>query len=166
LRSYDVLDEVFPHSESKRTAKNGHTTLDQDARNAATGKFREAAEEVCEPSPEREHRKAEERETLEASSHKHHRVRDPANAVADLGLGALGAIANIGEKLFDGFFGGAPPKPRQPANDQPKPRAEHDVERAHSAERQSHAEDTLAEEAARLETFWQRRRSRGRRDRD
>lgn len=47
------------------------------------------------------------------------RPRDPVDAVSGLGLGALGALAAIGERLFDGFFGGGP---KVPANtDRPSP---------------------------------------------
>jgi hypothetical protein len=168
LRSFALLDPAY--SDRFRTEKLGGPTYHPDAKSEneeVEQQFRGAAEDVCKPSPEREDRKAEERETFEASPHEHHRVRDPANAVADLGLGALGAIANIGEKLFDGFLGGVPPKKPRQHTDQAKPNAEQDGSQARSAERQSRTEDKVVEEAARLEAYWQeRRRSRGWRDRD
>jgi hypothetical protein len=167
-RSFALLDPTY--SDWFRAEKLGGPTYRPDAKSEneeVEQQFRSAAEDVCKPSPEREDRKAEEREAFEASPHEHHRVRDPANAVADLGLGALGAIATIGEKLFDGFLGGVPPRKTRQHSDQPKPRAEQDGSQARSVERQSRAKDKVAEEAARLEVFWQeRRRSRGWRDRD
>lgn len=168
LRSFALLDPAY--SDRFRAEKLGGPTCRPDAeseKEEVEQQFRGAAEDVCKPSPERGDRKAEEREIFEASPREHHRVRDPANAFADLGLGALGAIANIGEKLFDGFFGGLPPKKPRRHTDQPKPSAGRDGSQARSSERQSRDEDKGAEEGARLEAYWQeRRRSRGWRDRD
>ncbi|OQW54892.1 MAG: hypothetical protein A4S14_14665 [Proteobacteria bacterium SG_bin9] len=45
------------------------------------------------------------------------RGRDPVSAPGDLGLSAIGAIAAIGERLFDSFFGA---KTSAPSNDQPR----------------------------------------------
>jgi hypothetical protein len=85
-----------------------------------------------------------------------------------MGLGALGAIANIGERLFDGFFGASTPKPRRP-NSSPQSRPSNDnddASRARAAERKLRGEELQAEEAARLYEAWQEQRRKRGRDRD
>lgn len=42
------------------------------------------------------------------------KTRDPIDGMTGLGIGALGGIAEIGEKLFDGFLGGSEPVKRPP----------------------------------------------------
>ncbi len=54
-------------------------------------------------------------------------VRDPDIASVLVGAGAIGALASIGEKLFDGFFGGDAPRPKPEVTPPsvPRPSKEH-----------------------------------------
>lgn len=165
-RTYDLLDRSDePHDRDNREVRREE---DGDEQGSVRAQFGAAARETTEPEREtgRDTRDEREPEVDHEPAAERHRVRDPLDAAGLLGLGALGAIANVGERLFDGFFGGVPKKqPRQPANDQPKPSPDH--AQARGAERQTRAEEQQADEAARLEAYWaERRRSRGRRDRD
>jgi hypothetical protein len=62
------------------------------------------------------------------------RVRDGLDAIGGLGLGAAGAIAAIGERLFDGFFGGSPPANQ---NQLPKPEPQREPRRSDTAREQA-----------------------------
>ncbi len=72
--------------------------------------FRAAAEEVtARENPRAEFNVADisaVTEDLPLTAAENPHVRDSINATADVGLGALGAIATLGERLFDGFLGG------------------------------------------------------------
>lgn len=90
------------------------------------------------------------------------RVRDPADMVANVGLGMMGGAATLVERLLDGFLGGSP-TPAAPANDRGSPPPErppanpfagHAAEARRSAEREQ-------EEAIRDE-WWDERRARAR----
>lgn len=165
LRTYDLLDRSDePHDRDNREARREE---DGDEQGSVRAQFGAAARETTEPErgTGRDSRDEREPEVDHEPAAERHRVRDPLDAAGLLGLGALGAIANVGERLFDGFFGGVPKKPPRQHADQPKPSA--DNRQARSTERQSRAEEQQADEAARLEAYWaERRRSRGRRDRD
>ena len=99
------------------------------------------------------------------------RVRHGFDAVGDLGLGALGAIAEIGERLFDGFFGGSPPanqnRPPQEAP-KPEPRSKSDIARDQAVARAVDAAIRATEadrERQQDQEYWRdRERSRGYRD--
>jgi hypothetical protein len=138
--------------------------LHRDADNLKEG-FGSAARETTQPK-EREREERHEREFAfdEAPRPETFKVRDGFDAAGSLGLGALGAIANIGERLFDGFFGGVPKQPAKQQDNRSRPEArQHDARRA---ERQQRTEDKLAEEAAKLHAFWEDRRRTRSRDRD
>ena len=94
-----------------------------------------------------------------------HRVKDGTSAAADIGIGALGAVAEVAERLFDGFFGGgAPAAAPEPPMETTRKSPEED-ERARETEKQIRTGEEEAAEAARLHAYWQERRQR-RRDRD
>ena len=80
-----------------------------------------------------------------------------------LGLGVLGAVAEIGERLFDGFFGGASAKPAPPPRQKPESEPEHESD-APSLTRQ-HAEEARATDERAVRAYWDER-SRRRRERD
>jgi hypothetical protein len=93
--------------------------------------FRLAAAEICAPEDSRG-REFVEREdeggsvTYGGDPHfltnaENPRVRDSANAAADIGGGLIGGLANIGEKLFDGFLGGDAPRQAAPEIHRPAP---------------------------------------------
>lgn len=159
LRSFDLLDHQQAGDKTEQ-AKNDRAPLRDE--------FASAARETTNPREEgHEDSQQCEPELDDAPGKDRHKVRDPVDAAGLIGLSALGAIANIGERLFDGFFGGPthkshPPRPK----DQPRPSNEN-AGQARTAERKLRAEELEAAEATRLYEEWQaRRRSRGHRDRD
>lgn len=86
-----------------------------DKRQLGERAFRDAADEVADrrvPSPSKDWKKQRHPKRRKVRFREHHKVRDPANAVGDLGLGAIGALADLAEKLMDGFLGGEQPRPR------------------------------------------------------
>jgi hypothetical protein len=154
-RASGLLDALYPvsqgHNESTRVA------------------FQLTENEVCAGEPadkraqEREaiHDRAEQAEDSSAP-HEHFKVRGPLDVVGGLGLGAFGALASMGEKLFDGFFGGggkpAPPKAepqRVPAGN------ERDIA-VQAAIKHAATETREGEEAAALHASWEERKRRGR----
>jgi len=156
LRTFALLDggderaEATPHRGDGENLKEG---------------FKSAAREATQPKePEREERHEREFAFDEAPRPETFKVRDGFDAAGSLGLGALGAIANIGERLFDGFFGGVPKKPAKQQDNQPRPDARQ--QDARRTERQQRTEEKLAEEAAQIHAFWEERRRRRSRDRD
>ncbi len=108
------------------------------------------------------------RETLDGSHERHRgqrgKVRDPADTLGGLGLGALGAVAAIGERLFDGFFGGGE-RINAMASEQEPTGHEHEGEAAQTANERQARVTTLSEEAVALKAYWEDRRHR-RRERD
>jgi hypothetical protein len=95
------------------------------------------------------------------------RVRDGFDVAGDLGLGALGMLAAIGERLFDGFFGGSPPanqnqppkpEPRREAPSGPDSPREQAIARA--VEAASRAGENEQQAMRRDQEYW-RERSRG-----
>jgi hypothetical protein len=155
LRSFDLLDH--------QTAGD-RTQQEQRDRSPLHDEFTGAARETTSRRDEREEEAQPHEPELREGGHKErHRVRDPLDAAGLIGLGALGAIAEIGERLFDGFLGGAArpaPKP------QPKRSREERAHQPRSTEAQQRSEEALATEAARLQEFWEQRRRSRTRDRD
>jgi hypothetical protein len=86
------------------------------------------------------------------------RVRDPVDAVGGFGLGALGGIAEIGERLFDGFFGGTPAPKEQQKEVEPNFEAERKEKALDAVTAQRQAEAREAEARKESEWFDQRRR--------
>ena len=81
-------------------------------------------------------------------------------------LAGLGALTNIAERLFEGCLGGGAPA-RAPERTKRQQRPSNDNPHARVADGKQRAEQSEAEEAARLHAFWEeRRRTRRQRDRD
>ena len=162
LRTYDLLDHG--HEAVGRSADRPQEARDRQDRTKAA--FGAAADETTKTrdTDEKSSGREEPREAFEVGpSQADGRVRHPLDVASLLSLGGLGAIAEVGERLFDGFFGGTP-APR------PKPQSRHtrapENDQARATERHQRATEAQAEETARLHAYWEeRRRSRGR-DRD
>jgi len=159
-QSHRILNTTNPAPE--RAAGVPHTATNAPIREA----FRGAAEHTTQPPDltSARHRPAQQmgdgggpqRNAKDGKS-----VAFGKGGVADIGLGALGAIAAIGERLFDGFFGGGE-KFEPPA---PPPQPDHEKDRQDEAQRatasQQKTETRQAEEAALLAS-WAERRQKGR----
>jgi len=161
LHSYELLDRGLDRS----GAANDNADAREAERDELRAGFRRAAKETTRPRERDKPQPAP--EFKERRRKEHHRVRDPADAIGSLGLGALGGIAEIGERFFDGLFGqnkGRPPR-RQPEQREQQPA--NDPQPARATDRQQRAQEAELDEAARLFAYWEeRRRSRGQRDRD
>jgi Relaxase/Mobilisation nuclease domain len=163
-RSPQLLAMAYPGATPEDPA-DAEYGLGHD-RNTLPGKFRHAADETCRPDPE--HSATREREAFEpfeATADETFRVRNSLDVVGGVGLGILGGLATIGERLFDGMLGGAARAPRPPAPETPR-RAEQSQTRARAVEGLAKKEESQADEAARLETYWGERSRRRGRDRD
>lgn len=134
-----------------------------------TSDFHRGAGEVCNtqgPSGQSVSRNAsgiEPEAPFESATHERHKVRDGLDVVGGIGLGALGAIASIGERLFEGLLaGGETPKP--PPRQEPVPHPEFpEMRAARAAEIASTASRQESSEAQRLVDYWdERKRQRGR----
>jgi hypothetical protein len=125
--------------------------------------FKKAAREVTRPSPSVTPKNAPERNPFKGKESERVRVRGPIDMTTGLGVGALGAFAAIGERLFDGFLGGAEPaeSQQQPVDD--APREETRDAHASAAQQRAAADEETAREAKALQEYWERRsRERGR----
>jgi len=135
----------------------------ENSQEAYRNAFRSAALETCRIDPLIFPEKAEGREESSPANEppaQHLKVRDGLDVVGGLGLGALGALAQIGENFFDGFMGGGAAKAPPP----PKPAAPSDTEREdakRAAALQAITEVRAAEEAA-LQASWDQRKRRTR----
>ncbi len=162
LRTYDLLDRVAERTESANDNKDGR----QAEREELRAGFRSAANETTQPR-ERDELEEPAPEFEEAGRSGRHRVKDPANAVGDLGTAAIGALADVVERLFDGFLtGGEQPRPRKvtPSRDTEKqPRTDNS---ARATERQQKADEAVATEAEQLHAYWEERKRRRSRERD
>jgi len=154
LRSFDLLDHQQAADKTERA---------QGDRAPLHDEFTSAARETTNPREQgHEDPQQREHEQDEVSDKQRHKVRDPVDAAGLMGLSALGAIADIGERLFDGFFGGGSKPAPKP---QPERARSEGPQHSRAAEAQQRADEALAKEAARLYEFWEQRRSRTR-DRD
>nr|WP_246432976.1 relaxase/mobilization nuclease domain-containing protein [Rhodopseudomonas rhenobacensis] len=122
--------------------------------------FRQSAEEVC----GREDTQGDEHAPF-ATFAENPRVRGGVDAFGDLGMGAIGGLATIGERLFDGFLGSPTPQ-RESAKPAPEPSQERPRENpflrvADAARKNAEA----MEEQQRNRAYWEDRgRDRGRWD--
>jgi len=168
-RSYGLLDAAHPrplaerHPELTREPPSPERKAVIDKQRAA---FRDAANETVKPATARSRAKLPRARGSDARpAPMKTRDRGAGRALggpSGIGVGALGAIATIGERLFDGFFGGESPTPEPPKQ---KPRElERDDETLHAANEQRQRETAASEEAALL-AYWHERRQR-RRERD
>lgn len=161
LRSYALFDEAYPRHSPEENTRPG-TVADRDE---LKDQFRRTGEEVCETGNDRigarEHRTADSPEPLPDSNGA--RVKSGVDITSSLGLGALGGLAAIGERLFDGFFG---------QDTSPRPRAQPTARKPEEPRREEvHAMPDPRVEAARdadavkLQAYWEERRGR-KRERD
>jgi hypothetical protein len=170
LRSPHLLEAVYGEDAGRDNSNiHGVIPVDQESRESSVAGFRAAAEETCDPTLEAApaDRERSEPDNFEGHAAERHKVRDGLDVVGGLGLGALGAIATIGERLFDGFLsGGEQPRTRQaPPSDHQKPTRRND-NRARAAEAQTRTAEGQAAEVAQLEAYWEERGRRRGRDRD
>ncbi len=158
-RAHHLLDTLYPVQPGQT---RGHTQDQEKLLDAE----RRAAHEICEPEAERSDRKvrqdAEREDREDQPAHELHRVRDPVDAIGGLGLGVIGGIATIAERLFDGFLGGAkakaPPPQQQPKKEQLHSERPETI-RAVQAQAETQAR---AGEKAKVDGWWEERRRRGR----
>jgi hypothetical protein len=109
LSSPHLLDLVHRQVDDAR-AGSAPVAGDASIREA----FARAGEEVCASRAEGGSQEVEFEPSYEEDySDARHGVKSADDVVGGLGLGALGAVAKIGERLFDGFFG-ADPRGRKP----------------------------------------------------
>jgi len=159
-RSYDLLDKLYPIG--PETGRSEDRTLQNSTRDQLPDAFQRAGAEICDPAGEAATQRKREEPTPESDlPREHHKLRDPIDSVGGLGLGALGAIASIGERLFDGFLGGGEgvaPR-RKEATKNPAISERDNAQRAAAA--QAEAESRATEEA-KLRAFWDERRRRTR----
>jgi hypothetical protein len=162
-RSYHLLNTIYPAPlQDARDQREGEPGTSDQVREH----FRQADGEICERTRDAVTTDHEQEEPAHdrMPPQEQRRVRDPVDAVGSIGLGALGAIATIGERLFDGFFASgekpAPPKRTEVKREQSfGERPENIRAVALQAEGQARAD----EEAKAAREWWEeRRRGRGR----
>jgi hypothetical protein len=167
LRSHQAKGVRSPHLLSKlyaaeRIPAPGASGVTSEAASKEHSRsFRRTAKEICEPASSRS---PIQRHPGNTPPGNRARVRDGLDAVGGIGLGVLGAIATIGERLFDGFFGGGETVPEPPHAAKPKHRDAERDEAKQSVAAQRTTESQAAE-AARLQQYWDERRHR-KRERD
>jgi len=159
LRERQALGLTTPALLAVRYPEPADPLWEYDIRLVPSMPFREAAGEVTDRTSQPSERVEHESPDLTAAENP--RVRSGEDAVLDVGMGALGAIATIGERLFDGFFGGTP----RPANSNTQPAApERETKQDRAALRVSQrAAEEAAEqerEASRSREYYERRRER------
>jgi hypothetical protein len=163
-RSYHLLDAIYPAPPAGSRDRDGSGDKESGSDDKLRDEFQQARDETCERAPDAipEHDR-EEAEYDRMPPQEHHRVRDPVDAVGSIGLGALGAIANIGERLFDGFFAGGE-KPAPPKRIEPKqePSFGERPENIRAVALQAKAQARAEEEAQLAKEWWDERRQRGR----
>lgn len=156
LRSFGLLDKAAQPEQA--TASRDRPIADE---------FRKAARNVGDKRSPKQEEVRKLRVPKRKPRRDHHKVREPFGAAAGMGLGALGALGTIGERLFDGFFGGPMHKPRAPKPDVRQRASNENATDARATEQKLRTEELEADEATRLYEAWQeRRRTRGHRDRD
>jgi Relaxase/Mobilisation nuclease domain len=173
LRSPQLLDAAYvPGRDPSGRETEGRESGEgrEESTENPSKKFREAADETCQPVPEdsAERREHNEPHLYESPTHGAGKLAGGGlDALGGIGMGMLGAIAELGERLFDGFLGGTPKSsPRKPnQTDQPKPIGQQD-KRAKATEGQIRAAESRAAEAEELERYWRERERRRGRDRD
>jgi hypothetical protein len=158
-RSYDLFDVLYP--------VGGETTRPEDrlleglAHSPLLAEARLAAAEICAPSldgKEREevHDEAAREPDPAREPHLAQNARDPAGGAV---TGALGAVTAIGERLFDGFFGGDARRPKHDAARDPAAVRDAVARRAVAGQRELEAREA---DEARVRGWWEERRHRGR----
>jgi hypothetical protein len=145
----------------ERTGQDGRQDGEREAKHS---EFEAAADEVCaqnSDTPERAEPGAFEHEPPGITSAENPRVRDPANSLGDFGLGIIGGLAIIGERVFDGFFGASPqpgkspPAPRQSGQEPSQARRENSS--ASAAEGAQRGAEREEEQNRRNRSVWEER---------
>jgi hypothetical protein len=160
LRSPQLLHALY-RPDQRQPAPLTSDGVPKNERTDTRGSFRRTAKQICEPAPGQ---KSREPGIGPTPAGERARVRDGLDAAGGIGLGVLGAIATIGERLFDGFFGGGEAPVVGPGTARKNLPHDDEREEAMSATGQQRAE-TEAEESQRLQAFWEERRHR-KRERD
>jgi hypothetical protein len=161
ISSPQLLDDRYPRGTTRHEL--GSESTRATSRERVSGEFRRAGREVG--RKDGASKGARDQPVREAFQP---RVRPKATKVHDgfsaLGGLGLGAIAAIGERLFDGFFGRSETE-QDMAPEQNSTSRDHEREAAQlTGERQARV-TTQSEEAAALKAYWEERRQR-RRERD
>ncbi|MHB8267431.1 relaxase/mobilization nuclease domain-containing protein [Bradyrhizobium sp.] len=162
LSSPQLLDRRYPPGKA-RADMSEETRASR--RDRAAGDFRRASREVgSKGAPSKTRRDDSAREGFQPRVRPAAvKVHDGFSALGGLGLGGLGAIAEIGERLFDGFFGRSESENDMAVEREAKPDPEREAAQL-AGERQARIV-TQTQEAAALKAYWEERRQR-RRERD
>ncbi|MEW6691083.1 MAG: relaxase/mobilization nuclease domain-containing protein [Pseudomonadota bacterium] len=130
----------------------------ESAPDHARGAFAAAAEEVCARSAEQGSEELAPEAADEFHGEPHNGVKSADDAVGGLGLGMIGAVALIGERFFDGFFG-ADPLGRKPQAPQPAPASQETKKENPFAKVAAAAREQAEIEAekARERAYWEER---------
>lgn len=101
LRSPHLLDRAYDPDAFRDVDRAIGLGDDRQGQHPLQSLFRQTAEEVCEREPV----------GFEPAmtSAENPRVKDPASSAGGLGLGLLGALSLINDRLLDSFFGDVPP---------------------------------------------------------
>lgn len=161
LRSPQLLHALYRPEQQQPSSLTPDGAV-KDERIDATGSFRKTVKEVCDPAPGR---KSLEPGIGPTPAGERARVRDGLDAAGGIGLGVLGAITTIGERLFDGFFGGGEAPMAGPDTARKTRPDDDEREKAMSSSAGQGRAETEAEEARRLQAIWEERRHR-KRERD
>jgi hypothetical protein len=164
ISSPQPLDRRYPPAPAQ--SRSGEEAVGKARQDRVAGDFRRAGREVAgKDGPSKAPRAKEAREGFEPRVRPNVvKVHDGFSAMGGLGLGGLGAIAAIGERLFDGFFG-RNETVNDMASDQNSAPYDHEREAAQLAGERQARVATQSEEAAALKAYWEERRQR-RRERD
>lgn len=155
-RAYDVLDQAYPNPSHWAPFLKDEPALD------AGGPAR-AGDAPTGMEQHREQPVADDGHTEPSGGQDHLKVRDGLDVAGSL----IGAVAKIGERLFDGFFGGGEtPAPKSPPPPDKGPMLpEEDREKARRAAEEQAKREASETEAQKLYEQWQQWRER-RRERD
>ncbi|WP_346296430.1 relaxase/mobilization nuclease domain-containing protein [Rhodopseudomonas sp. P1] len=160
-RAYWLLDGPPSPFAAEKTDATRDQRHDQDLTDA----FRGSSHEITDRREDEEREEAKPREDFADDEISPADSVNPGRAkgLGDVGLGIAGALGVIGERLFDGFFGGG-----TKMKDAREPRNETEAAKAKAAQRVVEEQSRMnanAEEEAKLVAYWLERRER-KRERD
>ena len=158
--SVDLIDLV-----RERVARFGPAANQNEREDAAGhvgGEDRDAAGTADERTDGRENGRDRTDEPQEAAGPAQARhMRNGADIVGRVGLGVMGGLATFGERLFEGLFGGPPPRRRAPAPPAIRPVPPPANDAGEAAQRAAEVE---AEDARRRAAWWEDRQREHTRD--
>jgi hypothetical protein len=159
LSSPHLLDLAYSRDGATGSFENGVETV------AVAEVFRQSADEVCNRQDAFE--RADALEPVQTSA-EDPRVKSGIDGFGGIGLGAIGGLALITERLFDGFFGDKPAPHGENAKSNQQPQAEPHQERPRQNPFQQVADAArrnaeIMEEQQRSRAYWEDR-DRGRWD--